>query len=297
VTTARDIINLALRDSGVLGVGQTARAEDINEGLMRLNNMIGQWAATRFLVFHLIDVWCQATGAPTYFVGPGGDLEMPYRPNRLEGAFVRQGAPAGGTPHEFTLDSSITDGSDTLAPSFGGVNAIDLPLTLMESREEYNAIALKGNSVFPSAAYYDPAMPFGRFYVWGLPPSQYELHILVRAPLQTFSNLSDNVLLPPEYMEAIHYNLIGRLQLAYGLQVNPGVVALARSALQTIRAANAQIPLMRMPAAVMGRHGGFGIGAFGFGGSAPVPSPTPPPDGPHTSAWDNFNWDDGTVWA
>jgi hypothetical protein len=260
-----------LRDAGVLGVGQTARAEDINEGLMRLNNMIGQWAATRFLVFHLMDVWCQSTGAPTYFVGPGGDIDMPQRPNRLEGAFFRQGAPAGGTPHEFTLDSSITDGTDTLAPSFGGVNTIDFPLELLESREEYNAISLKGITVFPSCAYYDPAMPFGRFYVWGLPPSQYELHILVRAPLQTFANLSDSVLLPPEYMEAIHYNLVGRLQLAYGLQVNPGVVSLARSALQTIRAANAQIPVMRMPAAVMGRRtnvgpmvasGGGGIGPF-----------------------------------
>lgn len=276
--TARDIITLALRDSGVLGVGQTASAEDVTDALTRLNMMIAQWAARRWLVYHLIDAWCQSTGAPQYFVGPGGDIDLPARPNRIEGAFFRSG---GTTPREFKLDSSIADGSDTLAPSFGGVNAIDYPLALMESREDYNAIALKGMSSFPSAAWYDPDMPFGRLYVWALPASTYELHIAVRAPLQTFANLSDNFLLPPEYQEAIHYNLVGRLQLAYGLQVNPGVVGLAATALQTIRSANAQIPLMRMPAAVAGRWPrGAGVGWFGIGGAVQQPVAPVSPNSP-----------------
>ena len=294
MTTARDIIDFALRDAGVLGVGQTASAEDINGGLRRLNMMLGQWNAQRFLVFRLMDAWCQSTGAINYMVGPGGDIEMPVRPARIEGAFFRQG---GSTPQEFALDGSIADGSDVLAPAITGGNIIDWPLTLMESREEYNAIALKGLGMFPTAAYYDPQMPFGRLYVWAVPPSAYELHILVRAPLQAFQSLNDNFLLPPEYEEAIHYNLVVRLQNAYGLQPTPFAIDRARNAMSVIRSANAQIPLAKMPASLWTRHvgqGSYGVGAFNFGGSA---APVAPITGPHTSDWDQFNWDDGTVWA
>lgn len=266
MTTARDIIDLALRDAGVLGVGQTASAEDINEGLRRLNMMLGQWNASRFLVFRLADAWCQSTGAMSYTVGPGGDIEMPQRPNRIEGAFFRQG---GSTPSEFLLDSSITDGSDVLAPAPTSPSTMDWPLTLMESHEEYNAISLKGLGTFPSVAYYDPQMPFGRLYVWAVPPSIYELHILVRAPLQTFSNLSDNVLLPPEFEEAIHYNMVVRLQAAYGLPPTPFAIDRARNGMQTIRSANAQIPIARMPAALRRfATGGFPLVTTG-GGTGP----------------------------
>jgi hypothetical protein len=270
VTTARDVIDLALRDAGVLGVGQTASAEDINGGLRRLNMMLGQWNAQRYLVFRLMDVWCQSTGAINYQVGPGGDIDMPMRPSRIEGAFFRQGGP---TPKEFSLDNSIADGSDVLAPAATGANTIDWPLTLMESREEYNSIALKGLGMFPTSAYYDPQMPFGRLYVWSVPPSIYELHILVRAPLQTFANLSDNFLLPPEYEEAIHYNLVVRLQEAYGLQPTPFAINRAREGMMTIRSANAQIPLAKMPSALWSRRGGGAgyVGAFSFGGGGGTP--------------------------
>jgi hypothetical protein len=151
---------------------------------------------------------------------------------------------------------------------------------------------------FPSAAWYDPAMPFGRLYVWAIPAAIYELHISVRAPLQAFANLSDNILLPPEYMEALHYNLAGRLQIAYGMDVNPGIVGIAATALQTIRASNAQIPLMKMPAAVMGRWP-RGVGAPGFGWaleSGNLQQSNVVPAG-SVGVWNGSSWDDGTVWG
>lgn len=284
MTTARTLISRALRTAGVLGVGQSASAEDVGEGFALVNDMLAQWQARRWLVFHLVDVWCQSTGSQAYTVGPGGDLDMPLRPNRIEGAFFRQGG--SPTPHEFSLDGSqtgtdIEDGSNVLAVVGGSATAIDWPLTMLESREDYNAITMKGLPSFPSVAWYDPAMPFGRFYVWALPAAIYELHISVRAPLQSFGNLSDNILLPPEYMEALHYNLAGRLQIAYGMEVNPGIVGIASTALATIRSANAQISLMKMPSAVMGRWPrGVGIGWFGVGGSLPGGGTDTAPSGP-----------------
>jgi hypothetical protein len=98
-------------------------------------------------------------------------------------------------------------------------------------------------------------------------------------------------------MEALHYNLAGRLQIAYGMEVNPGIVGLGATALNTIRAANAQIPLMEMPTAVKG-FWPRGVGAPGFGWAiggtlqAGQVSPTG-----NTGVWGGFSWDDGTVWA
>lgn len=46
MTTAADIINQALKDIGVLGMGETATAEDATDGLDALNQMLGQWNAT-----------------------------------------------------------------------------------------------------------------------------------------------------------------------------------------------------------------------------------------------------------
>lgn len=90
MTTPLDIINLALKDAGVLGVGQTALAEDVNDALQRLNWMISQWAKQRWLVYHLIDLPLISTGAQSYSIGPGGDFETSTRPDKIESAFMRQ---------------------------------------------------------------------------------------------------------------------------------------------------------------------------------------------------------------
>ncbi|UIY28698.1 hypothetical protein LZK73_18380 [Neorhizobium galegae] len=45
MTTARALITLAMKDAGVLGVGQTPLSEDMNDGLTNLNAMVAQWGA------------------------------------------------------------------------------------------------------------------------------------------------------------------------------------------------------------------------------------------------------------
>jgi len=61
--TASSIINLTLKMAGVLGIGQTASAEDANDALTLLNAMLAQWQRKRWLVYSLDDVSFPATGA------------------------------------------------------------------------------------------------------------------------------------------------------------------------------------------------------------------------------------------
>ena len=66
--------------------------------------------------------------------------------------------------------------------------------------------------------------------------------------------------MPPEYEEAIHYNLCVRLTSMYQYPPNPVQGQLAKIALNTIKNSNAQIPTLDMPSALKWNNGkGFYI--------------------------------------
>jgi hypothetical protein len=222
ISTYGDLITLALKNAGVLGVGQTPLAEDTNDVARMLNAMIAQWQRRRYLVYHLIDVVKQSTGAQSYTVGPSGDFAVANRPAEIKSMFARQ-----------TVQS---------VP-----NQIDYPIIMLPSREDYNQIALKSLQSFPTWAWYDAAMPLGKLYVYPIIQSTFELHIAVEEVLQTVDSLTTAITVPPEYIEAMVYNLAVRICANYGLDVPPAVASLAQAALETLRSVNAQVPRMNMP--------------------------------------------------
>lgn len=223
--TPRDIITLALKQAGVLGQGQTASAEDMNDAFKLLNMMMGQWNRKRWLIYRLQDVAFVSTGAASYTVGPGGNFNV-QRADRLEAAFLRL---------------------------LNGPQPIDTPLGIFASREDYNRVTNKSQAGFPQAVFYDPTFPLGTLYTWPVALSSiYEFHLTLKIELAQFANLSDDIVLPAEYQEALLYNLAGRLRPAYQLPPDPSVNALAKAALNTIRNANGAIPTMQMPAELVG---------------------------------------------
>lgn len=218
--TPADIIGLALKNAGVLGVGQTANAEDTNDAFTLLNMMLSQWQRKRWLIWHLVTTSKVSTGAQSYTVGTGGDYNI-ARPDRIEAAFFRQ--------------ENIT-----LAP--------DYPLEILEAREDYNRISLKNLTAFPQYIFYDADFPLGRIYPWPIPQANlYSVHITTKAELSQFTSLSQSINLPPEYFAAIFYNLSVRLRPMYQLQPDPTITAMAKDALNVIRGANTQIPRLVMP--------------------------------------------------
>jgi hypothetical protein len=233
VTIVSDIINLALYDAGIVGVGQTPLAEDSNNAFTRANWMLSLWQRKRWIIWHLVDVAKVSTGAQSYTVTTGGDFNV-ARPDRLEGGFFRL----------------LT----TVAP-----NQVDYPMRLIESHEDYNLISLKQLGTFPGHAFYDSAYPTGLLYPWPVPQASiYEIHILLKEQLGQFTSLSQTIVLPPEYMAAIHHNLVVRLRSGYQLPADPVQVSLAKESLNVIRGANAQIPTLQMPRELV-RNGVYNI--------------------------------------
>lgn len=233
MSTVSGLIQRALKDTGIIGVGQTPSAEDMNDAFDKLNSMLAQFSLRRWLVYELIETAVVSTGATSYSIGPGGAFNVP-RPDRLESAFIRQ----------------ITS-----------AQAIDFPpLAIIEAREDYNRIALKSLITLPQSVFLDSGYPTGTLYFYPCPSAGiYEMHVFTKAHLPAFTSLTQTVILPPEYDELIVYNLAVRLRAAYQLPPDPTVTQLAKAALNTIKNANTQMPRLRMPAGLAGRCGRYNI--------------------------------------
>lgn len=223
MSTARDIITLALYDAGIVAQGQQPNADDTNRAFTRLNFMIGEWQVQRWLIWHTVDLAKTSTGALSYTIGPAGDFAFGVRPDRLEKAYFRQ------------LVQSQP-------------NQIDYPVDLLSSREDYTQIALKQLQSFPQVCFYDSAFPLGSVFFWPVAQATiYELHVVAKDVLAQFATLDTVINLPLEYFNALHLNLQVRLRAAYDLPPQLMVVGLAKKALAVVRGANAQIPRLTMP--------------------------------------------------
>ena len=231
---ALDLIRLALRDAQVNGVGQTPSDEENNDTFLHLNAMLAQWSRKRWLVFHLTDVSRIATGATSYSLMAGGDFDTP-RTDRIESAFVRW---------------------ITSTPS------VDTPITIINAREDWNRITMKTLAAGgpPTSVFYDSGFPSGTLYFWPIPAAGlYELHVSIKAELSQIASLTDELVLPGEYLDALLYNLAKRARVMFGEGPDQDLNELAKGALNTLRQADAQIPALRMPAALMTSRGRFSV--------------------------------------
>lgn len=215
-----DIIQAAFWNGGIISLSQTIYAEDMYNALFTLNNMLNEWNRKRWIIYHEVDVAHTMDGSQSYTVGTGGDFNV-TRPDQLEEAYVRL-LPVHGQP-------------------------VDFPLYIINNREDYSKITLKQLTAWPSYIFYDSDFPLGRVYPWPIPTAgQYEVHIVVKDTLLTFANLTTTIVLPPEYFNALVYNLAERLRASYKLGNDPQVSTRAATSLNTIKNANTQIPTLSL---------------------------------------------------
>lgn len=321
MVTARDVINAAMKDAGVLGLGQTLNSEDTNDGLIRLQNMVAQWQNKRWLQPSLFDIAMPGNNAKSNQIGNGQYWNTP-RPDKIRAAYFIQ-----------------TNSN----------NQVSFPLWPINAYEEYAKITLKELNSFPVRFFYDQAYPYGNVFIWPIPSASYEIHLIIPSQLgfsttiedgeitaagtgytngahvavplinlastqnglsatanvtvaagivtaftivnggelykvndtvtldttivgagtgfiykvtSTESNLDSEMSFPPEYQEALIYNLSLRLSAMYQLQATAETKMLARTSLKTIIAANVMIPELGMPrllSSAYGRRNSAGI--------------------------------------
>lgn len=255
-----DLVGMALETIGIGVGGQNSDPSGLNSGVMHLNMLLAQWQRKRWLVPNLVDMAFASTGASVYYIGPGGDLDVPVRPAQVKAAYGRllNGAPLSEigdfTPVQFSSD--FDTGSDGLdGPGY----PIDYTLTAIPSYEDYAGLGLKALKTWPSMYHYNAAFPMGEFRPWPIPPAGiWEFHVLIQSALPSNLTATSPINLPPEYWDAIMWTLAARLSLSYGQEPSPSVVAMAKAAITTIRGAYAtQIPTLGVPAILTPRNNPF----------------------------------------
>lgn len=220
--TVLDLIKLALKQAGVVGVGQSVSSDDTTDSLTLLNAMLGQWAVKRWLVYALQDVPLVSTGAEVYTYGPGGNFNTPST-DHLEAAYMR-----------------LLNATGSQQPDF--------PLELVTAYEDWTRIRLKSLTTWPQYVFFDGAYPLANVRFWPIPTAGlYELHLITKTPISSFTGLTQTINLPPQYQEALLYNLGLRLRTAYQLAPDPQLTALANQALNTLRMSNSQVPRLKLP--------------------------------------------------
>lgn len=223
IETVGDLVSFTLRAAGVNGVGQTPLADDSNTCLDLLRMLMSQWQKKRWLVWAETEVSVVSTGADYYTIGQGGDFNV-LRPDKIHAAWVR------------------------LNPQSGS-NAVDIPLTIIQAKEDWGLVTIKDLQSLPSAVFLDTAWPMGRVTFWPVAPAGagYELFLVLKGALPVYTALTDPLGVPEEYIEALLWSLCVRMQMAYGLPARQDHVGAMRQAVNVVAMANTQIATLRMP--------------------------------------------------
>lgn len=243
MTTGSDIVTQALKKAGILGFGRVASAEESNDALADLNDMLAEWNTQRWLIWDLLDLAVVSNGGSTpYTVGPGGMFNVTRRPDRIESAYLRQ---------------LIVSGLQ-----------VDTPIEIIPSREEYSRISVKGLTSFPLYCFLDSAWPLANLYIYPWPQANiYETHIQLKNVVPVITLVTDMSSIPDHYVAAMKFNLAKRLRQAYGkgIQPDPELNGLARQSLDVVKASNIQVPELVLPRSLIIQSSGYNILSDQFG--------------------------------
>lgn len=237
MATARAIIIDALTDLGVLDATETPEQQDIDLGLRRLNQLIGQLALQRLTMFEVRrEVFDLAANTASYTIGPTGTWAT-VRPNWIEG-------------YSFIQDKTAAQPVETPRRA---------PLTI----QEWQAVGVKATtSTVPYALFYDHAFSgvgLGACTVYPVPTTALPQVVLyLPRPMQQFATAATDYALPDGWEEMLVKQLALRLQRPYGKQADPGLLEEATVALNTIKSANRRPRLRQLAADALAVGGGGG---------------------------------------
>ena len=209
MATVQQLIDGALRLIGVIASGETPSAQESNDALGALNQMLLSWSAAGVPVYQVSRDTLSLTGAASYTIGPSGAIPT-ARPVKLKSAQV----------------------------SSGGVS-VDVEIVTAERWTRFKDRTLTGK--FASELYYDGGFPLGTIALWPAPVTGGTLELYSLKPLTAFTSLSDTINLPPGYEHALRFALASVLAPEYGATMSPDATANAQQAMTSIGTLNTQV--------------------------------------------------------
>jgi hypothetical protein len=210
--TVLTLIKSTFRKIGGRSLGESTETDRLAEALEALQSMLRSWAQKQILVFASIkESFIMTSGQASYTWGTGGNIST-TRPNQVLGVFIRD---AGGT---------------------------DYPVDII-AEGRYRTISSKATLSRPEYLFYHPLYPLGYIYLFPTPDVAETMHLESLKPFtetSSFGTVNDTIAFPPNYEEALIYNLAIRLAPEYGVQMSPEAIATAKESYDAMINLNAQ---------------------------------------------------------
>lgn len=224
MATVRDQIYGALRLLGQLAEGEIPSAETAQDALTAFNQMCDSWNTARLHVYSTQDqVFTWTAGFSMRTLGPSGNF-------------------VGNRPIQ--VDDSTYFKVSNLSYSLYMVN-----------QDQYNGISLKSaTSTYPNVMFVNYTMPDIEMYIWPVPTTALEMHIISIEELTQPANLSDTLIIPPGYLRAFRFNLACEIAAEFGVEPSSKVQRIADVSLRSIKRINNPNDVMMMPPSLVGRR-------------------------------------------
>lgn len=203
--TGRDLATKVLLKAGVVSRNETPSAEEINDTLDAINDMLESWSNDSLVLYtRSWETFPLLSGVSQYTIGPGKDFDT-SRPMNILAANLRF---SGQT---FGYDMAI--------------------LNDIRFNNYVTDVVTQG---VPEYLNYDGNNPVGVIRLWPIPSIPYDLFMLSEKVL-TKITLDDEVNLPPGWNRAIIHNGAVEIAADYGQEAAPSVQRIALQSLGQIK--------------------------------------------------------------
>ncbi len=230
MATVRRLITRSLRLINAVATGETPTADEEQDALEALNNLLEGWSVQRLLI-HTISrqVFPLTAGKHEYTIGIGGDFNV-TRPIQIERALLQ----------------------------LVGTQDFELPISIIDHRE-YSEISTKlTQSTIPTTMWDDRNFPLRKLTLWPVPTeASHSLVLHLWQPLTQFTSVNEDVAFPTGYERALRYNLAVELAPEFGRPVTPVVAQIAVDSLDEIKRQNYITPEMDCDAGTLNQSPTF----------------------------------------
>ncbi len=190
---------------GILATGETFSADEANDWLAGLNDVLETWSIEGLTVYNTnVQTFATVAGQATYTIGDGGDFDA-ERP------------------------VSIT-------AMYHTVHGVDFPINNW-SLQQYDGVPIKSQRQEIVERYvYINDYPLAQIILWPTPSLAVPLYIDCSRLLSQVANLTTQIALPPAYVRALQYATCIEMMSEYGNPVD--VTPQARSTKALIKRVN-----------------------------------------------------------
>lgn len=201
-TTVGTLIRDSLLDIGVISPIDRITAEMADDGMRKLNTLLQSWSVEKLLPYApTYESFTLSTGVASYTWGTGGTWTT-------------------ARPIEIVNMDVVVAGSSS-------------PVFEMQLNT-YSNIPVKTTTGTPERFYFAPEHPLAKVYLYPAPASTYTLTVNSFKPFTAYTDLTDTILLPDEYMAPLELHLAMFLAPQYDMPISQVFYAEAQKAKETL---------------------------------------------------------------